>query len=59
MNEDEEPVRNSAYTLDDEQTYQEEVVPFVTLANNQSTEEELVGLVQKRRLSDVAAETLN
>ena len=59
MNEDEEPVRNSAYTLDDEQNYQEEVVPFVTLANNQSTEEELVGLVQKRRLSDVAAETLN
>ena len=34
MNEDEEPVRNSAYTLDDEQAYQEEVVPFVTLANN-------------------------
>lgn len=45
MNEDEEVVNNSVYTLNDQQVVQEDVAPFVSLANNQSFEEEKVEVV--------------
>lgn len=59
MNDDDEVIGKSAFDDDNIDNSHEEVVPFVSLANNTSVDEESLSQVQKRRLSDVAAESLN
>ena len=59
MNEDEEAIGKSDYNDDNNNNSQEEVVPFVSLANNINADDESISQVSKRRLSDVAAESIH